>query len=214
MNTDWITSMLEWFKTHSDITTVIVVVLFFWMWLRSKKRSRKVNDLNTGTTPIPTPAPVTSTPATVETPKKKSEKWGKTKTVATGIGTGLGCLIKTSIGIAIFILIGSYAIQGVQSVRDWEPVQSKNSTTRTIRLSTEWSIPVSDYWGVGWRFKVDPPTKNGIYIKFTQGDEITERFVAPNENNADVPPPPGLSELQIMLAGEEVRTHETKVWTK
>jgi hypothetical protein len=165
--------------------------------------------------PAPTPS---ATPATAPTEKEKPTK-GDSKKDGDGGWTKLMKFItetaKAVISVSLCALVIFAAVRGLQIVRDWEPAQSKNSTTRTIRLSTEWSIPVSDYWGVGWRFKVDPPTTKGIHIRFIQGDEIViEKFVTPNENNADVPPPPGPSELQIRLAGEEVRTHEAKVWTK
>lgn len=163
-------------------------------------------------------APTPSATPTTAPPEKEKPAKGDSKKEGDGRWTKFTKFVtetaKMLIYVAILILVGFAVVWGCQWLRSYEPPKLTNSTTRTIRLSTEWSIPVSDYWGVGWRFKVDPPTKNGIYIKFTQGDEITERFVAPNENNADVPPPPGLSELQIMLAGEEVRTHEAKVWTK
>ena len=218
MNTDWMTSMLEWFKIHSDITTVIVVVFFFWMWVRSKKRSREVNNLNAGTTSIPTPAPTTNTPTTVEAPKKKGEKWDKTKTVATGIGTGLGWLIKTSIGIAIFIFVGSYAIQGVQSVRDWEPARSARGggSQVIITLTQEWSKePLQQNWKhSNWGIKTIPEiTKHGIWFRFdapdgTLGQEI---FEAPGENGRYIPPQ-GDRILRIKLAGDEPKIVQAKVW--
>ncbi len=216
MNTDWITSMLEWFKTHSDITTVIVVVLFFWMWVRSKKRSRKINNLTPNTTPTSVVADMAPAKEVKEKPAKSEKKEGDggwTKLMKFITETAKAVICVSLCALAIFA-----AVRGFQIVRDWEPARSVRGggSEATIILTEEWS---SEYLKQNWRntrsgIKIIPKTtRHGILFRFDSPDGTPGKvFEEKPGQNVRYTAPKGDSILRIKLAGDEPGIVQAKVW--